>query len=152
MPKAKPKAKPREHKGVEVRKCVTGSGVFALRRYRAGELVGRVLGKMHDDPDYASEYCIDMGENLSLEPHAPFRFLNHCCAPNCQLYSVDHPTGKPSLAKVIVETLAVIQPGEQLTIDYGWTADAAIPCLCGHAQCRGWVCALEEMPKLAQAK
>ena len=42
-------------------------------------------------------------------------------------------------AEIWVESIKDIMPNEQLTIDYAWTADRAMKCLCGSAQCRGWI-------------
>jgi hypothetical protein len=50
---------------------------------------------------------------------------------------------------VHVETLIDIPEGTELTIDYQWSAEGAIRCLCGATRCRGWVVAAEELPKLA---
>jgi hypothetical protein len=38
-----------------------------------------------------------------------------------------------------LETLCEIAPGEQMTIDHAWPADATIPSQCGTASCRGWI-------------
>ena len=57
----------------------------------------------------------------------------------------------PSLPDT-VEALANIPKGTELTIDYQWSAYGAIKCLCGSEQCRGWVVALEELPKLLKSK
>ena len=32
---------------------------------------------------------MDLGENQSLEPDAPYRYVNHSCEPNCELYQID---------------------------------------------------------------
>lgn len=118
-----------------------GRGVFALRPIAAGEQVGEVEGEVIDNPDYGSEYAIDLGDATSLEPAAPFRYLNHACAPNCELviYDAEDDDGQPLGPMVCVEALRDIAASEQLTIDYAWPADAAIPCQCGTSACRGWI-------------
>ena len=133
---------------IEVRKMKLGRGVFALRRIRGGKNIGEILGDVITDPDYSSEYCIDLGGERNLEPVPPFRFLNHSCEPNCELFSWDPLPGEdPSVAdRMFVAALRTLQPGEELTIDYGWPADAAIPCHCGSKECRGWVVSVEELP------
>ena len=45
-----------------------------------------------------------------------------------------------------------IYPGEEITIDYGWPAVSAIPCLCGSERCRGWIVNMEELPELLKAR
>ena len=139
---------------VRVGKVPFGRGVFARQDITAGTDLGRVKGKIIDDPEYASSYCIDLGDSMSLEPQAPFRFLNHCCTPNCHLQTFDvvYDDGTPAPAEVMVEALADIPEGAELTIDYQWSASGAIKCLCGSSDCRGWVVAEEELADLIKMK
>jgi hypothetical protein len=126
--------------------------VFANTEIPPETVVGVVKGRVIDDAEYASPYCIDLGDALSLEPRAPFRYLNHSCDPNCELVLVDavYPDGSPAPTEVELHALRPIAMGEELTIDYAWSADGAIPCLCGSQRCRGWVVAHEELSKLLQ--
>lgn len=130
-----------------------GKGVFARQAIPEGTELGQVLGKVIDDPDYASPYCIDLGDSLSLEPRSPFRFLNHRCEPNCalQLMEVTFADGSNAPSEIHIAAVADIPEGAELTIDYQWSADGAIKCLCGSNQCRGWVVAAEELPKLMKS-
>lgn len=138
------------HPLVRVGKVPFGKGLFARRAIAKGELIGIVTGRVIHDPHYASSYCIDLGKDMSLEPRAPFRYLNHCCEPNSQLFSVDceYEDGSPAPPEIHVEAIADIPEGAELTIDYAWSADGAIKCLCGAATCRGWVVCPTELPKL----
>ena len=138
---------------VIVGKVSFGKGVFARQRIPKGTDIGQVLGKIIDDPDYASPYCIDLGESLSLEPRSPFRFLNHRCEPNCALhtFAVLYEDGSKAPSDVRIEATMDIAEGAELTIDYQWSADGAIKCLCGSNQCRGWVVAAEELSKLLKS-
>lgn len=135
---------------MRVARAAVGKGVFARKDIPAETWIGPVSGRIIDDPHYASTYCIDLGGSLSLEPRAPFRYLNHSCAPNCVLvvHDVEYEDGTPAPAEVGLETLRTIAAGEELTIDYAWSADGAIPCLCGAENCRGWVVDAAELPKL----
>ena len=139
---------------VRVGKVPFGRGVFARQDISAGTDLGRVKGKVISDPEYASSYCIDLGDSMSLEPQAPFRFLNHCCTPNCHLqtFAVVYDDGTPAPAEVMVEAVADIPQGGELTIDYQWSAYGAIKCLCGSSDCRGWVVAEEELATLLKTK
>lgn len=136
---------------IEIAETPYGLGVFAKRRFKGGKVVGEVRGKYIDDPDYGSHYCIDLGIGVSMEPIAPFRFLNHSCDPNCILMLP--PDGDPGYArkrpKIKLETLREIEVGEQMTIDYAWPADAAIPCGCQSKHCRGWIV---DVAQLAQVR
>lgn len=139
---------------VRVGKVPFGKGVFARQDIPKGTTLGIVDGRVIDDPDYATSYCIDLGGSLSLEPRAPFRFLNHCCTPNSTLCisEVTYDDGSPAPSEVSVEALEDIPKGAEITIDYQWAAHGAIKCLCGSKECRGWVVAVEELPKLLKSK
>ncbi len=137
-------------KGVRVAIADIGQGVFATRDFHAEEAIGAVEGEIIEDPHYGSDYCMEFDEHRSLEPAAPFRFLNHSCRPNCELVvaEVAEQDGTPAGLEMWVETLSAIRRGEQLTIDYAWPADAAIPCECGNSGCRGWVVAASQLDRL----
>ena len=139
---------------VVVGKVPFGKGVFAKKMIPMGTDIGQVLGKIIDDPEYTSTYCIDLGSSLSLEPRAPFRFLNHRCEPNCalHLHDVVYDDGSPAPGEIRLESLEDIPEGAELTIDYQWSADGAIKCLCGSDNCRGWVVAAEELQELLKTK
>lgn len=135
---------------VRVGKVPFGKGVFARQLIRAGEVIGQIHGKLIQDPAYGSSYCIGLDEHYSLEPRAPFRYLNHSCTPNCQLFVQDcvYEDGTPAPPEAGLEAIEDIPEGAELTIDYAWSADAAIRCLCGSEQCRGWVVDSAELPRL----
>jgi len=118
-----------------------GLGVFARRAIVTGESVGEVTGLVRDDPDYSTDYCMDLGGDMSLEPDAPFRYLNHSCDPNCELVLIEteEEDGSDGIPEIWLETLRPIAPGEEMTIDYGWPADTEVRCLCGSPRCRGWI-------------
>jgi hypothetical protein len=71
--------------GVRVGKVLYGLGVFAFAFIPKGTPLGRIQGRIINDPNYGSDYCINAGENKVLEPGPPFCYLNHSCEPNCQL-------------------------------------------------------------------
>ena len=123
--------------GLSVRKTVCGKGLFSKRRFRKGQSVGEMEGKIIPGDDYDPDYCVDMGKLGVLDPKAPFRYLNHSCEPNCELVEWEAEGREPP--QIWVHVVRTIRPGDQLTIDYAWHADAAIPCLCGSEKCRGYV-------------
>ncbi|QGJ68401.1 SET domain-containing protein-lysine N-methyltransferase [Planctomycetales bacterium 10988] len=128
--------------GVRVAKCQFGRGVFAKWEFEEGDCLGEVRGRVIQDPEYGSNYCMDLGNDCSLEPRSPFRYLNHCCEPNCQIAfeEIDFDTGLPlEIPRLYIQAIQDIEKGEQLTIDYAWSADSAIPCGCGSENCRGWI-------------
>ncbi|MEK6246698.1 MAG: SET domain-containing protein-lysine N-methyltransferase [Planctomycetales bacterium] len=131
----------RSHEDIWIDDTPVGKGVFAGRPYPVDSIIGEITGQLMDDPDYTSEYCIDIEQGRQLEPDAPFRFLNHCCEPNCELEWSDllADSQVSSQHRVFVIALQDIQAGEELTIDYHWPAEAAIPCYCESPNCRGWI-------------
>ena len=127
-------------RGIEILPCDYGRGVFATRIFPAESLVGEVFGEIITDPEYGSQNCMDLGRYGVLEPDVPFQCLNHSCEPNCELlWELD--SRRP---RVYVQTIRPIAPGEQLTLDYAWPAEEAIPCQCQSALCRGWVVAEDQ--------
>lgn len=146
----KTRVKYSEH-GVRLGSTTYGLGVFAMREFSAHEAIGPIEGQVFDDEDHESDYCMELGEVGCIEPDAPFRFLNHSCQPNCSLleFGIEQDDGSshPELW-LSVETAVV--PGEQLTIDYSWPAEHAIPCRCGSARCRQWIVAADQLTELGE--
>ncbi|HWC90775.1 MAG TPA: SET domain-containing protein [Pirellulales bacterium] len=132
---------PARDKHLHVRPTRTGRGIFTGRHLQPWQIVGEILGRLVDDPDYSSSYCFELGDDRCLEPDPPFRFLNHSCSPNCrfQWYDVKSAGETDARRRGFVLALRAIASGEQLTIDYRWPAAMAIPCRCGELDCRGWV-------------
>ncbi len=134
-----------------VQDTIVGKGVFACRSFPAEAVVAEVLGQVIDDPDYGSDYCIDLGGSVSLEPAEPFRFLNHSCSPNCEFVMWDDSDEASMGTRVWLSAIRPIAVAEQLTIDYAWSADVAIPCRCQSQNCRGWIVNAAELDKLSPA-
>ena len=120
-----------------------GLGVFARTRISARYAVGRVVGEIKPR-DYRSQYCVEFGDS-DLEPNEPFRFLNHSCEHNCELIEWNIGYGGQTFLELWVHALRDIEQGEELTIDYAWDWQEAIPCLCGSKKCRGWICKEDEL-------
>jgi len=139
--------------GIRVDQAKYGLGVYATKPFMPEEFLGRVTGQLISDPNHESDYCIDLNEEFSLEPAAPFRFLNHSCQPNCLLVHFEaNPTDGIDQDEIWVETIRPVQPGEQLTIDYSWPAEVAIPCGCESDQCRGWIVAPEQRHEIVDER
>ena len=132
-----------------------GLGVFALHSFTIGDCIGPIHGEIVVDAEYSSDYGIDLGDcDRSLEPAAPFRFLNHSCQCNSALVvcNDENEDGTHGAASVWLEILRDIAPGDPITIDYSWPADAAIPCGCGTVNCRGWIVAEEDLDDIVPAQ
>jgi hypothetical protein len=140
----------RRYPAVELRDTEVGLGVFTRQRFRRCQIVGDVCGTAFFDDSYDSAYCMELGPGRVLEPAGDFRYLNHSCDPNCELffYQPLHANEEPP-DRLWLKALRPIQVGEQLTIDYAWPAERAIPCHCGSPNCRGWIVSAEELPLIA---
>ncbi|HVX15637.1 MAG TPA: SET domain-containing protein-lysine N-methyltransferase [Pirellulales bacterium] len=136
-----------------MRRSRVGLGVFARRFYAEGEIIGEILGTVIDEPDYSSRYCYSMGDDRSLEPDAPFKFLNHSCEPNSRFEWFDIKTrdGTSADRRVFVLAQEVIRPSAEITVDYRWPAPMAIRCRCGAPSCRGWVIDEDDLPDFLAA-
>jgi hypothetical protein len=140
-----------KQKRVRIESTPLGRGVFSAERIRGGQIIGEVTGTVSHDPDtVGSEYCIELGGDMTLDPAPPFRFLNHSCQPNCELFTwEDEEEAKPGVPpRMLLQTLTTIRAGEELTIDYAWPADMAIPCGCQSSHCRGWIVDANELEKV----
>lgn len=131
---------------VSVRGCALGKGVFACRRFRRHQVIGRVEGSLLQERQTAGEHIIDAGSGLCLDPHPPFRFLNHSCRPNAELVVSQARAGR--LPETFVVALREIRVGEELLIDYAWDADLVERCFCGEDVCRGWIVSQLEADRL----
>jgi SET domain-containing protein len=76
--------------------------------------------------------------------------VNHSCDPNCELFYWFDEDSEAQEDRLWVQTIRPIKPGEELSIDYCWPADAAIPCRCGTESCRGWIVDPAERHLLAE--
>jgi uncharacterized protein len=137
---------------LRVRTTHLGKGLFARQRFRKGQRIGEAVGEIIIDAEYDSRQCIELSETHVLEPGPPFRYLNHSCEPNCELFSWK-PDGRGDEShRVYVQAIRNIQPGDELTIDYAWQAEAAIPCLCTAENCRGWIVDIGELYRVKRGQ
>lgn len=146
--KVSPRIAPRRGKKplasrVRVATTHVGKGVFAKRRMAAQRVVGEIHGHILEKHPEDAEYCMELGSGRILEPVAPFRYLNHSCDPNCEIFYWDDDPRQED--RLWLQTIQPIDAGEELLIDYCWPADAAIVCQCNAPNCRGWVVDPEEL-------
>jgi hypothetical protein len=148
---------------------IHGNGVFADELIRKGERVVRYKGKVrsHKQVDRLygekqenghtflftlnDDYVIDANEDGNVA-----RWINHSCAPNCEAVLEENDDGKPKKDKVFIEAIRDIQPGEELTYNYGIVL--AEPhtaklkklwaCKCGAKKCTGTM--LQPKPRRAK--
>jgi SET domain-containing protein len=84
----------------------------------------------------AAVYIFNLTKNYDLDGNLPWntaRLINHSCAPNCEAFT----TGR----RIFIHALRDIQPGEELSFDYGFDVDCYEdhPCRCGTPFCVGYI-------------
>ncbi len=104
-------------KNIAVKRSATGLGIFATakipRRIRILEYVGKIITDKEANRR-GGKYLFELGNGKTIDgtDRANIaRYVNHSCAPNCDVIVVGD--------RVFIRTLRVIQPGEELTYDYG---------------------------------
>lgn len=120
---------------------IHGMGLYSKvampARKKVGELTGEII-KLREARRRAAKLKGEVIQIVEFEDgHAldasngnEFRFINHSCHPNTYLKRVRH--------RVEFYALRDIEPGEELTCDYGETQhDGTLPCRCGVDGCRG---------------
>jgi len=146
---------------IEVRRSeIQGRGVYTTRRIRKGtwiiQYTGEIITNEEADRRYDDgsmerhhtflfildgKYCIDATSRGS-----DARFINHSCEPNCEAVSTED--GR----EIWIVALRTIEPGEELTYDYGYEVEAesaeearrVYPCRCGAPRCRGTILKLDK--------
>lgn len=136
-----------------------GNGVFALRDIPAGTRILQYAGKRltpeqadalfpvnPDEPFHTFFFALSNGKIVDGgQGGNDSRWINHSCAPNCE----GHENADGS--RVFIVAMRDIPAGEELLYDYSLVIDDEITdelkqnyrCLCGAAQCRGTMIALQ---------
>ena len=124
--------------------AIAGRGVFSRRHFAPGDVIAAYAPKQRrlalDDPEAeaaaATKLTLVSEERWVIVPDTsePGGWLcNHSCNPNAALYS--NGDGR-------VQCVRPIQPGQEVTIFYGWVTlndSERDPCRCGAASCRGFI-------------
>lgn len=139
---------------------IQGKGVFAARLIRKGTRIVEYTGERisheeaearYDDRSMSrhhtflftvdDETCIDGNDKANVA-----RFINHSCDPNCEALDMRN--------RIFIYAKRAIQPGEELSYDYGYDLDISLrmakkyyPCRCGAATCRGTIISGVSEPK-----
>lgn len=145
-------AGPAAGRRIQVRRSgVHGKGVFAVQPIAEGERIVEYVGEVitwkeaqrrhpHDpeDPNHTFYFHVDDKHVIDAKHGGnASRWINHSCDPNCE---ADEDGGR-----VFIKALRDIEPGEELSYDYGLIIDepytprlkAEYPCWCGSKNCRG---------------
>ncbi len=100
-----------------VKKSNTGKGLFATNRIPKGSCIIEYIGTPvpRSEHEHASgKYLFWTGKHTMINGNIKeniARYINHSCKPNCE---ADGPEGR-----VFICAKKTIQPGEELTYNYG---------------------------------
>lgn len=129
-----------------VRSPIHGYGVFAMRDFALGEVIAEVEGiPMSADELVDDTYSLWVTDDLYLDMVDQTRWINHSCAPNCEIEADEDGDGGVWARVVAIQS---IRAGEELTYDYAFAAEVAVPCHCGAPSCRGFIVDPDELPLL----
>jgi hypothetical protein len=145
---------PQNHPLIVFKKSrIHGTGGFARVDIRRGqriiEYVGPKLTKTEAEAELnrLNPYIFILDEVYDIDGSVdwnPARFLNHSCAPNCEVEIVR--------GRIWIYALRKIKSGEELTYNYSHDLDdyEARPCRCGASNCVGYMVAEKYFNTLSQ--
>ena len=124
-------------RGFRIGRSITGLGAFAVRSYKKGDFIARYWGRriptaIADDLD--SKYMFEINSRWTIDGSTrrnTARYINHACRPNAES---DVLRG----GKVIIRAIKRIEPGDEITYDYGtdYFKNIITPARCRCAHCR----------------
>lgn len=94
-----------------------GLGLFARRPFKKDEFVAEYTGRKISTKEadaLTTKYLFEIDDDWTIDgsPRSNIaRYMNHSCDPNCESDVVD--------GKILITALRDIEPGEELTFDYG---------------------------------
>lgn len=140
---------------------IHGRGVYATtfipKETKIIEYVGELIDKTTSEKRGVSQhehsrqtgdaavYIFTLSRKYDIDGNVPWntaRLINHSCAPNCEAWVEGR--------KIFIHSLADINPGEELTFDYGFDVDCYEdhPCLCGKDGCIGYIVSRSQWKEL----
>lgn len=142
---------------------IHGRGVYATtfipKETKIIEYVGELIDKSTSEKRGVSQhehsrqtgdaavYIFTLSRKYDLDGNVPWntaRLINHSCAPNCEAWM----DGR----KIFIHSLTDINPGDELTFDYGFDVDCYEdhPCRCGKEECIGYIVSRSQWDELAK--
>ncbi|KAJ1853531.1 Histone-lysine N-methyltransferase setd1b [Coemansia sp. RSA 2703] len=126
-------------------------GLFASEPIYQGEFVIEYIGErirsqladlreeQYEREGIGSSYLFRVDDEIVIDATKcgnVARFVNHSCEPNCIAKTIVADGTK----RIVIYASHDIQVGEEVTYDYKFPPeDVKIPCLCGAANCRGYL-------------
>lgn len=140
------------------RSPIHGNGVFAARKIKKGERLIEYRGERitHAQADRSAGHGVDSGHTFLFTLNDRYvidatrkgnsaRWINHSCDPNCESVLVEDDADHRN-DRVYIESIRTLQPGEELSYDYGILLDDTPhtpemkklwECRCGSPKCTG---------------
>ena len=109
------------HKPYRIGRSRTGLGLFATRPIRKGTKIIRYFGPLLDsrkekDDAIENKYLFELSNRWTIDGSVReniARYINHGCKPNAE------SDVKPRKRKVFIRAIKNIEPGEEISYDYG---------------------------------
>ena len=128
-----------------VRSSIHGYGGIATRPYLRGETLCHGDGILYtEDDEFNDTYSLILpaedsgtGKALFWDLTCQTRWFNHSCDPNTEVMVEWDAEAQTMHAWWVA--LRDIEVGEEITYDYGFSAEVAEPCACGSPACRGLI-------------
>lgn len=140
-----------------VHSSIHGYGVAATKPFAKGQLLlygDGILYRESDDfddtyslitPAYESED--EDGPPMFFDLLCQGRWINHSCDPNTLVDT--EWLEREKTVRAWWTAIRDIEPGEELTYDYAFSADVAEICCCGSPRCRGLIVDPDELHLVA---
>lgn len=123
---------------------IHGYGLCATKAYAVGDHIADVDGVQLRRAELTNDdYCLLIEDDVFFDMVDQTRWINHSCDPNTEIEADVDPTGKAWARLVAIRDIAA---GEELTYDYAFAVEYAIPCRCGTAACRGMIIDPDAVP------
>jgi SET domain-containing protein len=140
---------------------IHGRGVYATRRIPKDEQIIEYIGELIDKKESdrrahaqhaksledgdAAVYIFTLNKKWDIDGNVPWntaRLINHSCEPNCEAWTIGR--------RIFIHALRDIEPGEELTFDYGFDVDCHEdhPCRCGRPACIGYIVSRSQWDEL----
>jgi SET domain-containing protein len=140
---------------------IHGRGVYATTFIPTGTKIIEYVGELVDKDESskrgvsqhakslktgdAAVYIFTLSRKYDIDGNVPWntaRLINHSCAPNCEAWIEGR--------KIFIHSLKDINPGDELTFDYGFDVDCYEdhPCLCGKESCVGYIVSRSQWAEL----
>lgn len=137
---------PKIHGLEVVRSAISGYGVCATRTFAQSEVITDIDGVTFFLPDSRDDtYALYIAPGVLYDMVDQTRFVNHSCQPNTHVETGRHADGQ-AWARLVARCPIAI--GDELSFDYCFPIEFAIPCRCGTAACRGYIINPEQLPLL----